>query len=285
MGPVRYRARYIGYSAALAVVGFLLLAAPMAAAALAAEPLAPEPLVPEPSLTVSPSPGRPTAPLAATFRIANAVRCPSTATFYWDGQQIRETGFRDRCVATAAFTPPPGDRAPGPHTVTAVAGHFSDSTTYVVDPVPSPTFSPKPTPSPTTVAPTTAAPTPGRTRSTPTPEASVASPAPSWCSWAPRPWCCCSSGHGRRRPTPTRRRWSSPGSPTRGVPPPGSGSRRALQPAVAAPDGSPDRAGSPASTGGRPAPGFRCLPPRPAGPAPGRSGRRRRRPRSAARRP
>src|SRR6266542_1210079 len=160
MGPVRYRARYIGYSAALAVVGFLLLAAPMAAAALAAEPLAPEPLVPEPSLTVSPSHGRPTAPLAATFRIANAVRCPSTATFYWDGQQIRETGFRDRCVATAAFTPPPGDRAPGPHTVTAVAGHFSDSTTYVVDPVPSPTFSPKPTPSPTTVAPTTAAPTP-----------------------------------------------------------------------------------------------------------------------------
>ncbi len=178
MGPVRYRARYIGYSAALAVVGFLLLAAPMAAAALAAEPLAPEPLVPEPSLTVSPSHGRPTAPLAATFRIANAVRCPSTATFYWDGQQIRETGFRDRCVATAAFTPPPGDRAPGPHTVTAVAGHFSDSTTYVVDPVPSPTFSPKPTPSPTTVAPTTAAPTPGRTRSTPTPEASVAAPLP-----------------------------------------------------------------------------------------------------------
>src|SRR6266508_2915806 len=105
MGPVRYRARYIGYSAALAVVGFLLLAAPMAAAALAAEPLAPEPLVPEPSLTVSPSHGRPTAPLAATFRIANAVRCPSTATFYWDGQQIRETGFRDRCVATAAPTP------------------------------------------------------------------------------------------------------------------------------------------------------------------------------------
>src|SRR6266511_4017358 len=158
MGPVRYRARYIGYSAALAVVCFLLLAAPMAAAALAAEPLAPEPLVPEPSLTVSPSHGRPTAPLAATFRIANAVRCPSTATFYWDGQQIRETGFRDRCVATAAFTPPPGDRAPGPHTVTAVAGHFSDSTT--------------------SVAPTTAAPTPGRTRSTPTPEASVAAPLP-----------------------------------------------------------------------------------------------------------
>lgn len=162
-----HRARYIGSMGAAAVMGAILLGAPVAAMEA--------PSADGPTLTVDPTHGRPNAPLTATYRLPGP-KCPSTASFFWDDRSVGEAKFSDACIATLPFTPPAGDRTPGAHQVSAAAnGGHRRSATYVLDPASTPTPSPgvSPTQSPTTIPPTTGAPTPDRSWLTPTLEAST----------------------------------------------------------------------------------------------------------------
>jgi hypothetical protein len=124
------------------------------------------------TVVVSPNHGKPAAPLAATFKVVSSDhRCPMTASFWWDGIPVGAAQFSSACTATVKFTPPENDRAPGVHTVTAAAqsGSVSASASYIVEvgPTPSRTASPSPTSTPRST-PTTGAPTPSQTQATPT---------------------------------------------------------------------------------------------------------------------
>src|SRR3954464_8155147 len=112
------RAIFARTAGALTVFGALLLGTPAHAAPVPP----PQPLPPQGSLAVSPGHGRPTAPVTAVFRVVPAPpRCPLQARFQWDGQLGGSAPLGPACAASLTFAPPPVDRTPGPHTVTAAA--------------------------------------------------------------------------------------------------------------------------------------------------------------------
>ena len=157
----------------LAALRALLLSAPLFGAPLfgallltdapaaAADPVS--------GLTVSPTHGAATASVNATYRTPGLQgHCPP-ASFRWDGLPVGTVnggGVERLCLYALSFPPPGLDRAPGLHTVTAVAGTgVAASTSYRIDLTASPSAdrSPSVKPSPT------ASPKPSRTRAEPTP--------------------------------------------------------------------------------------------------------------------
>jgi hypothetical protein len=170
MGPVGANARRVGAAAILAAAGALLLGAP----ALADPP-------PLGTVAVNPNHGPPTATVHATYSLPGFQQhCPAAATFAWDNLRVGAAKFvatPRACVAAFSFPPPPIDRAPGGHQVSAKAGDtgFAGAALYVIDLGASPSASRSPSARPT--------PTPTRTRAAPTPTQSTedapAAPAPS----------------------------------------------------------------------------------------------------------
>jgi hypothetical protein len=201
-GTVRPGTTRVGAAGLLAALGALLLGSPAAAdpAALG-------------TVIVDPAHGPATAAVNASYRAPSFQGRCLRATFAWDGRFV---GSAEGSIATdkacryaLSFLPPPLDRAPGTHTVSATTGTVGSAgaTSYRIDLA----ASRSPDPSPSAKSSPTASPKPSRTRTTPTVAAStdyalpapattdqsgavgpaapnsathVAAPASSWTAWA-----------------------------------------------------------------------------------------------------